>query len=213
MYARQSSLNLKIPSDIGVIGCGGIGSWVAIYSAMGGVRTISLFDPDILEIHNLNRLPYSESAVGMKKVDVLREYLVHIRPQSKVFAYDRRISGDNATLLHKCKIVFDCTDSTRAHRLIERLWDKKHFTDLIRASYDGDHYTLSKNLLLESISWGDETTGYQIVPSWVIPASFIAQVACWLAYAEDAPECYFLSNSLRNTVNRFITYGGRTNLG
>jgi len=213
MYIRQSSLDLHIPTHIGIIGCGGIGSWVAIYSAMGGVETISLFDPDILEIHNLNRLPYPESAVGMKKVSILREYLVHIRPQSRVFAYDRRVSRDNATLLHKCEVVFDCTDSTRAHRLIERLWDQKHFTDLIRASYDGDHYTLSKNLLLESMSWGNETTGYQIVPSWVIPASFIAQIACWLAYAPDAPESYFLSNSLKNTVHHLITLGGRTSFG
>jgi len=197
IYSRQRALDLSFP-NVAIVGCGGVGTWVAIYSAMGGVPLIKLFDRDTIEIHNLNRLPYSMDALGKKKVHALRDFIVKIRPDIKALAFDARLTRGNASLVQDCPIVFDCTDSSRSHRLLESLWDDGYFQILIRASYDGEHITLAKNFHLEKASWGDDLEGYQIVPSWVIPASFVAQMACFLAYSENAPPSYLLSKSLKD---------------
>jgi len=210
IYSRQERLDLSFPR-IAIVGCGGVGTWVAIYSAMGGVPSIKLFDRDTIEIHNLNRLPYSMDALGKKKVHVLRDYIVKIRPNIEVFAFDARLTRNNASLVQDCPIVFDCTDSSRSHRLLESLWDDGYFDVLIRASYDGEHITLAKNFHLEKASWGDDLEGYQIVPSWVVPASFVAQMACFLAYSSSSPPIYLLSRSLGDvcSILRSIGNGDR----
>ena len=59
-YKRQQKLDLNVKQSVTIVGCGGIGAWVAIFAAMSGIEDIILFDPDILESHNLNRLPFPE---------------------------------------------------------------------------------------------------------------------------------------------------------
>ena len=71
MYTRQEKLDITPPNGVTVIGCGGVGAWVAIDLAMSGVRKLTLFDHDKLEIHNLNRLPFSALNVGKPKTEVL----------------------------------------------------------------------------------------------------------------------------------------------
>jgi len=203
MYSRQGELKLHIPHKIGIIGCGGIGTWVAIYSAMSGVDTIYLFDDDFVDITNLNRLPYPKDVIGEKKAKVLRDYIISIRPDATVFAIERRIVEETADLLGQCDIVFDTTDNSKAHKIIERLWRRMHFT-LIRASYDGEHVTVAKNYKLSEIAWGEDQEGYNIVPSWVIPASFIAQIACWLAYSDKAPSSFLSNKEMMEIVTKII---------
>jgi sulfur carrier protein ThiS adenylyltransferase len=70
MYKRQK---FHTPSAISVIGVGGVGTHVAINAAMAGVTVISVFDSDVVGEHNLPRLPYPESWIGMSKVDALEK--------------------------------------------------------------------------------------------------------------------------------------------
>ena len=49
LYDRQSKLKLNQNQSITVVGCGGIGYWVAKFSAMSGIDPIYLFDPDTFE--------------------------------------------------------------------------------------------------------------------------------------------------------------------
>lgn len=209
IYSRQNELDLSIPYKVGIIGCGGIGTWIGIYSAMGGVKNLYLFDDDIIEISNLNRLPYPSSIIGTKKVNALKKFILSIRPETTVVAIPRRIRPETSVLLKDCQIVFDTTDSSKAHRIIESLWKRMSFT-LIRASYDGEHVTVAKNYKLCEVTWGDEDQeGYTIVPSWVIPASFIAQIACWLAYSEQSPSSYLLNMNMGDILQIWRTTNDR----
>src|SRR5690606_20207857 len=56
-----------------VIGCGGVGSWIALDLALMGMGTIILIDNDKLEASNLNRTLYKISQVGEYKTKVLQE--------------------------------------------------------------------------------------------------------------------------------------------
>ena len=59
-----------------VIGCGGIGSLVAMQLAGAGVKDLVLIDPDVIEESNLNRqFLWRRKDVGRAKVDVLKEAL------------------------------------------------------------------------------------------------------------------------------------------
>jgi len=200
-YVRQSSLDLIIPESISVIGCGGVGTWIALSSAMMGVKEITLFDDDKLEASNLNRLPYTSRDLGEYKVNLLRELILKVRPEAQVIAYPIRVSRTTSKLLEGVEVAFDTTDSTRAHRLIERIWNNgRGFWNLVRASYDGDHITIAKNIPIESRSWGEEGVGYTIVPSWVAPTLIVAQLACYVAYSRDAPHRVFISTSINEIV-------------
>ncbi len=84
MYDRQASLGIYSPEEVSIIGCGGIGAWVAIDLAMTGTEKVNLFDSDDLEAHNLNRLPFTLNDIGKPKVEVLKKYIENIRPDADV---------------------------------------------------------------------------------------------------------------------------------
>lgn len=59
-----------------IIGCGGIGSLVAIQLAGAGVEDLTLIDPDTIETSNLNRqFLWERNDAGRPKVEVLKDAL------------------------------------------------------------------------------------------------------------------------------------------
>ena len=82
-FERQESLGIEQAQSVAVIGCGGVGSWVALYLFMAGVERIDLFDGDSVDGTNLNRLPVPASAIGQPKPEALAEVLRHLRPSHR----------------------------------------------------------------------------------------------------------------------------------
>lgn len=76
-----------------IIGCGGVGSWLAPNLAML-TRDITLVDGDILEEKNLNRQLFSRDDIGRNKAEVLaaRHELLHL---PKFYSY---LSIDHADI-------------------------------------------------------------------------------------------------------------------
>lgn len=182
VYARQSMLHLSVPASAIVVGCGGVGFWVATFLAMSGVQNIVLVDFDHVEEHNLNRIALLPGDVGKRKVDVLAEWLTALRPEANVFPMHGRIGGsislqDVRGVLprHNSVTLYDCTDRISVQKLLHEecqwLGIKR-----IRAGYNGgDHVTVSE---LPPAMWGNtEETGYEIIPSWVVPAVIAAAMA------------------------------------
>jgi hypothetical protein len=60
---------------INVIGCGGIGSPVALTLAKMGCSRLALYDPDIVESHNLPNQVFPLNSLGRAKVEVLAEVI------------------------------------------------------------------------------------------------------------------------------------------
>ncbi len=175
LYARQQELHLDTPDSVTIAGLGGIGSWVAIYSAMSGIDKLYLFDPDTMEEHNRNRLPFCQSAINKPKVEVVRDFIAGIRPDAVVVAVPEKLEGTFLQIqLSVSQYVVDCTDSPRAQTLIYNACKQfgRHF---IRAGYDGTHITVTSNVS----GWiaNTEEENYTVRPSWVVPASIVAAVA------------------------------------
>lgn len=80
-YSRQQQLiDLKDFPRVHIVGCGGIGSWIAIFLALAGVSEIDLWDEDLVEASNLPRTPYKPKDIGKLKALALAEILWERRP-------------------------------------------------------------------------------------------------------------------------------------
>jgi len=173
IYQRQQEISLRQPGATAIVGCGGVGTWVALLLAMSGVEELHLFDADTVGVENLNRLPFGPESVGRLKVQVLRGFIIGIRPKARVYAYPITFNKTLASSMG-LKLVVDCTDDGAAQREIYQAC-KGNSTRYIRAGYNGlDHWTVSSSVP----GWGDDGRGrYAVVPSWVMPACLTASLA------------------------------------
>ena len=176
LYARQEELALETPPSLTVVGCGGVGSWVAILAAMSGVPNIYLFDNDLMEEHNRNRLPFCQGSLNQPKVDAVRNYILAIRPEAIVVAIPEKLEGVLLKVqLSVSNFIIECTDSPRAQYEIYNAC-KGSSVNFIRAGYDGTHITVTSDVS-GWIKTDAEEENYTVRPSWVVPSVTVAALA------------------------------------
>lgn len=176
LYDRQAALQLTTPSAITIAGLGGIGSWVAILAAMSGIPNIYLFDPDSLEEHNRNRLPFCQGSLNQNKVDIVERYIKGIRPDCIVVAVPEKLEGVMLSIqLSVSNYIIDCTDSPKSQYMLYNIC-KEARVPFIRAGYDGTHITVTSTVS-GWIKTNIENEDYTIRPSWVVPAVTVAALA------------------------------------
>ena len=166
LYQRQSTLNLNQKQSITVVGCGGIGYWVAKFAAMSGIDPIYLFDPDTFEEHNFNRIDLQTKFIGRNKADITRAMITTIRENSSVYAFPYKYSELSA---EKTDWVIDCTDKFEAQIKNQEI-AKSIRARYLKAGYDGENFSIHDSVA----EWGESEDGYQVVPSWVVPATIVA---------------------------------------
>lgn len=110
---------------IGVVGCGGTGSALAMILARLGVGQIALFDNDIVEASNLNRLHGASQcdADAMKpKVNVVAEHIAQMGLGVRSVPFEGWV-GDkrNRDALRSCDVIFGCTDDHDGRMYLSRL--------------------------------------------------------------------------------------------
>ena len=129
--ARQSlafgpSLNVRLRAmRIGVVGCGGTGSATAMLLARLGVGHLALFDEDIGDVTNLNRLHGARRADAdamRPKVDVVAREVTELGIGVRVVPLQCWI-GDPVCrdALKACDLIFGCTDDHDGRLLLNRL--------------------------------------------------------------------------------------------
>lgn len=110
---------------IGVVGAGGTGSAVAMLLARLGVGKIALFDGDIVDETNLNRLhgATQTDADSMRfKVDVVARSIAEMGLGVKVVPVRGWIGGEESRdALRSCEVVFGCTDDHDGRLILNRL--------------------------------------------------------------------------------------------
>lgn len=180
LYDRQESIKLKnLDAPISVLGCGGVGYWVSKFLAMSGVKTLYLFDPDVLEEHNLNRLDLPYRWLGKNKAQATKMSIVEIREDIKCLAFP--YIAQEHTIPADTKFIIDCTDKFNAQLKHQEIANGRR-AKYIKAGYNGTHVSISDSVA----EWGDAPDGYTIIPSWVVPSVVVASmtVAKVLKYSE-----------------------------
>lgn len=96
-----------------IVGCGGLGSPVAMYLAAAGVGTIGLVDADIVTLSNLQRqIIHWEENLEQQKVDSAADKMQRINPEVTVRTYATMLTRENAEeIMAEYDFVLDCTDS------------------------------------------------------------------------------------------------------
>jgi molybdopterin/thiamine biosynthesis adenylyltransferase len=115
-YWRQSDIisqNRLNEYPFILIGAGGIGSVVGLVLAKMGVQDLMVYDPDVIEAHNLPNQTYRLDDLGRPKVDALADICwefagVEIEPIQEEFPVTSRPSG----------IVISGVDSMSARQAI-----------------------------------------------------------------------------------------------
>jgi adenylyltransferase/sulfurtransferase len=105
-----------------VIGTGGLGSPVALYLAASGVGQLTLCDPDVVDLTNLQRqIIHRTDAIGQAKVVSARDTLAGINPGTRVEVVQERVSGDQLeALVRAADIVLDCCDNFATRHAVNR---------------------------------------------------------------------------------------------
>ncbi|MCK5911079.1 MAG: ThiF family adenylyltransferase [Caulobacter sp.] len=110
---------------VGVVGAGGTGSPLIQQLARMGVGQIAVFDPDHVEVSNLNRLygaTREDADQRRKKVEVAKREMERMGLGTKVVTYDAWIGAEACReALKSMDIVFGCTDDHDGRGLINRL--------------------------------------------------------------------------------------------
>lgn len=102
-------------SSIGIAGCGGIGSNVAMYLIRSGIQHLRFVDFDVVEPSNLNRQFYFKDQVGLPKVDALKTNLLRIDPQADVESQHVFLDSTNIRqVFDGCDLIVEAFDKADA---------------------------------------------------------------------------------------------------
>jgi len=187
LYLRQKPLELDLPDIAIIVGVGGVGAWAAIFAAMAGIKNLILIDPDNLEIHNLNRLPFTVEDIHRYKVAVVTRFIQKIRPNAKVVFFAKRFQEVMKTLPSVINVVFpnkyprivviDAVDSNDTSKEIQKFCRENNY-QLIDLKYDGfvvsAYLDNPKNIPETFLTDPEDRAGYLTAPSFVAPAAIVA---------------------------------------
>lgn len=120
-HLRQADLlplKQRANVNITIVGAGGIGSSVAIALAKMGIHNLNIYDPDILEDHNVGNQFLPANFLGRKKVEALKYLMDLLAPDNLATYYPHEYldhsNGD---------IIILAVDSMRARKAI---WTALH---------------------------------------------------------------------------------------
>jgi len=107
-------------AKVAVVGAGGIGSAVIPALTCAGIGSLTIVDPDRVDISNLQRQPiYRSAEVGMAKVRLASDFVLARNPHVAVSAIADRVDVANAAeILAGHDLVIDGTDNFATRLLV-----------------------------------------------------------------------------------------------
>lgn len=123
LLVGSSTMNALARTRVILFGTGGVGAWCAESLVRTGIGHLTLVDSDCVCTSNINRqLPATTSTVGLPKVEVLRDRLLDISPETDIAARRELYTPETADSfgLEDFDYVVDAIDSleNKAHLLL-----------------------------------------------------------------------------------------------
>ncbi|MBT1278773.1 sulfur carrier protein ThiS adenylyltransferase ThiF [Thermoanaerobacter sp. CM-CNRG TB177] len=120
-YFDEKMLEKLSKVKILIIGCGGLGSNIAVMLVRSGIKNLTIVDFDKVDILNLNRQNYFFYQVGEEKVSALKDILSKINPSVNVKAKNIKIDESNLDeLILQHDIIVEAVDNELTKTLIFR---------------------------------------------------------------------------------------------
>ncbi len=111
-----------LDANVLIIGLGGLGSPAALYLAASGVGQLTLCDPDLVELGNLQRqIAHHTSSLGQLKVHSASMAIAAINPDTRCIEIPVRVESDQLdALINAADVVLDCSDNFMTRYAINR---------------------------------------------------------------------------------------------
>ncbi|MDR0701410.1 MAG: tRNA threonylcarbamoyladenosine dehydratase [Azoarcus sp.] len=138
LYGEGALARLSV-ARVGVIGLGGVGSWVAEALARSGVGALKLVDLDNIAESNINRQVHAlDATLGQAKVDAMTARIQSINPHCRVDKVEDFLTPENtAALLHDVDAAVDAIDDVRAKAAMAVYCSKQRCLPLLMAGGAG----------------------------------------------------------------------------
>lgn len=128
-YARQTAVpeigvkgqkRLR-DSSVCVIGCGALGSMVAMQLAGAGVGRLTIADFDTVDISNLQRQFFFRTAdAGKSKAALLRDAIAALNPEVEIKCHEELVTKETAaSMFSDCDFIVDATDNPCSKSMVE----------------------------------------------------------------------------------------------
>lgn len=119
-FGEQGQLRLKNGSVL-LIGCGGLGSPIALYLAAAGVGRVGLVDGDSVSLSNLQRqVAHATADIGRFKAHSARDKMLAINPAMQVEAFTGFATASSLVkLLPAYDFIIEATDSLDMKYLVD----------------------------------------------------------------------------------------------
>ena len=122
LYGTDAAERIR-RAHVGVVGIGGVGSWVAEALARSGIGQLTLVDLDHIAESNINRQVHATTvSVGQAKVQAMRERIALINPMCEVRMVDEFVERETWSalkpLLDEVDLLIDACDSQVAKRML-----------------------------------------------------------------------------------------------
>ncbi|WP_105301532.1 MULTISPECIES: sulfur carrier protein ThiS adenylyltransferase ThiF [Anaerococcus] len=143
MNLREEILQRQEPSvnkilekaSVSILGCGGLGSNIAMELSRCGVGNIHIYDFDKVEYSNLNRQNYGIDDLGKSKVEQTKKKIKEAIPYVNIYEHDIKINWDNLDVIsQKTDIFIEAFDKKEMKSLVFDYFLGKKGKKLIIAS-------------------------------------------------------------------------------
>lgn len=104
--------------DVSLIGCGGIGGFVALNLAKMGVNLLILIDSDKVEEENTGSQIYGDTDIGSHKVNALQEIVGTLSPDTNIMTLPARIPSEASWEWFAAPLVISAVDSIQSRQEI-----------------------------------------------------------------------------------------------
>ena len=122
-------------AKVSILGCGGLGSNIAMALARCGLGEIHIYDFDQVEYSNLNRQNFNQNDLGKAKVDQTKKKIEETIPYTKVFANNLFITKENLDeISRKTDIFIEAFDKKEMKSLVFEYFLGKDKKKLVMAS-------------------------------------------------------------------------------
>jgi sulfur carrier protein ThiS adenylyltransferase len=153
LFSRNvpKTTNILQNSKIGIAGCGGLGSNIAVMLTRAGIGELILVDFDNVEISNLNRQHFFLSDIGKTKVEALSYHLKNINPDIKLNLINKKlIKEDIKPLFREIDILIEAFDKAEEKMWLVKEWLKTFKTKPIICGSGISGYGKSEEIKIQS---------------------------------------------------------------
>lgn len=111
--------NILKNKTVGIAGCGGIGSNVAIALARVGVGNLIIADFDIIDESNLNRQYFFHHQIGLAKASTLKDNIEKINHEVTVIAHNQKLESQHIiNYFENCDLIVEAFDRAEYKSMI-----------------------------------------------------------------------------------------------